>query len=418
MPSEPRRRTPASAATHSDLVYAAILKEAAPIAAMPLALDAELAASALLGGVYAAADTRRAEAVRQFATDFGGYLAKRRTPEARAVRAGLAALLPDLVSTPKGAGGPAWVSATGAVTCTGTWAVRDNFGDQTQYIATFAYADPELGGPEHAVSYLLDHNLGCCKDVSVGVPAADVVGAWQAETATDPDLEIEPVPPGRLRADATAYLERTDDLAEPYSDTYHEDRGFAFARLAVLPEGEATPAPRRLNDADRDAVVASFLESPEASMVGTSSDGAAGRPEPPAREVVAWGARAAVDFACDDNTGEPLRWSPAAVELFLLEWTPRQVASGHRAAPWLPEVLDAFVTFAGRVRGQSVPAIAETKQAITEYVMPYTDLMAGQALGEPVSDVLARMVADGVDPMDEDAVLKWVLADRARRDQS
>ncbi|MGH3649053.1 MAG: hypothetical protein ACRDTM_17980, partial [Micromonosporaceae bacterium] len=140
-------------------------------------------------------------------------------------------------------------------------------------------------------------------------------------------------------------------------------------------------------------------------------------PEPPAAEVIAWCARAAVDFACDDNAGDPLRWSPAAVELFLLDWTPRQVASGHRAAPWLPEVLDAFVTYAGRVRGQPVPEIAAIKQAITEYVVPYTDLMAGESLGEPVTDVLARMVADGVDPMDEDAVLQWVLADRARRGQ-
>ncbi|MGH3714663.1 MAG: hypothetical protein ACRDT4_14565 [Micromonosporaceae bacterium] len=412
MPSEPRRRQPESSPT--DLVYAAILKEASPIAAMPLALDAELTVSALLGGVYAAADRDRPKAVRQFVTDFGRYLAKRRTPEARAVRAGLAALHPDLVTAPTGkAATPDWIAAAGAVTCTGTWAVRDNYGDQTQYVATFAYDDPERGGPDHAVSYLLDHNLGCGKEVSIGVPATQVVASWQAEAAQDSaDLTIESVEPGRLRADVTAYLAQTDELAQPYSDSYQEDRGFALARLRVLPEGEPTPRPAVLSDADRDAVVAAFLDSPEAAYVGA---GGAPAPEPPSQEVIAWGARAAIDFACDDNAGDPLRWSPTAVELFMITWMPRQVAPGHRAAPWLPEVLDAYVTFAGRVRGQPATAIAATKQAITEYVVPYTDLMAGQALGEPVTDVLARMVADGVDPMDEDAVLKWVLADRARR---
>ncbi|MGH3737692.1 MAG: hypothetical protein ACRDT6_19080 [Micromonosporaceae bacterium] len=408
----PRRPQPESTAGPTDLVFGAILKEAAPIAAMPLALDAELAASALLGGVYAAADDSHGpDAVRQFAADFGGYLAKRRTSEAQGVRAALAAVVPDQVKAPKT--GPAWLDSAGAATCTGTWAVRDNYGDQTQYIATYEYPDPERGGPDHAVSYLLDHNLGCCKDITVGVPAAQVVGAWQTECAEDPELTIETVDAGRLRADTTAYLGRTDELTEPYSDTYHEDRGFALARLAVLPEGEPTPRPRRLDDAERDVVVAAFLDAPEATLVGVSSPGQ----EPPAIEVIAWGARAAVDFGCDDNTGDPLRWSPTAVELFLLDWTPRQIAPGHRAAPWLPEILDAFITYAGRVRDEAVPAIAATRHAITEFVVPYTDLMAGEALGEPVTDMLSRMVADGVDPMDEEAVLEWVLADRARRGQ-
>ncbi len=439
MPSA-SRRPERPTESPSDLIYAAILKEAAPVAEMPLALDAELAVSALLGGVYAATDLGRIEAVRQFAADFNRYLADQHGPEAGAVRAALTALLPDTArESPKpgapeaesrkaGAGrtgarktgrtakpddaaapdSPSWAPAAGEVTCTGTWAITDNYGDQTQYVAGFAYRDADRGGPEHAMSYLLDHNLGIVKSLSVGVPAERVVDGWREAAAEDPDITIEDVPGGKLRADVTAYLARTDELEKPPDDTYVEQRTFAGSRLDLLPDDGVSSRPT-LSDAARDIVVTEFLQSPEGSL--STSTGA------PPVSVISWGARAAVDFAVDDNTGDPLRWSPTAVELMLLDWAPREVSRGHEAGPWLPEVLDAFVSYAGRIRGQSESAVAATRDAVTDAAVRYTDLMTGDTLGEPVTDVLARMVADGVDPLNDEEVLEWVLADRARRER-
>ncbi|MGH3742095.1 MAG: hypothetical protein ACRDT1_12270, partial [Micromonosporaceae bacterium] len=331
----------------------------------------------------------------------------RRTRQARAVRAGLAAVLPGDASAPTGkADSPAWVPAAGKVTCTGAWAVSDSYGDQTQYIATFSYADPETGGPEHAVSCLVDHNLGFVKNVSIGVPAEQVVSSWQQEAEQDDDIHIEPVAPGQLRATVRSYLSRTDELPEPPEGTYPEERAFALGRLAVLPDSGEAPRPT-LSDEERDVVVTNFLNSPEVAGLSGSAP----------THIVAWCARGAVDFAVDDNAGDPLRWSPTAVEFMLLRWAPEQLSGRHEAAPWLPEVLDAFVAYAGRVKGQSATALAATRDMVTECAAAYTDEISGDSLGEPVTDVLARMVADGVDPMDEEQVLAWVLADRERRDE-
>ncbi|HEX6075929.1 MAG TPA: hypothetical protein VFZ32_11790 [Micromonosporaceae bacterium] len=390
-----------------ELIFAAILKEAAPIADMPAALDAELAISALLGGAYAVNDTDRPAAVDRFGTDFGRYLTTRNNRQAGAVQAALAAVLPDPTLARAGGEDVPWAGETGDVTCTGTWAARDGYGDQTSYVATFAYRDPKLGGPEHAVSYLLDHNLGIVKSIWIGVPAERVINAWRAEAVGDPDITIAPVDAGLLRAEVTCYLSRTDQLEDPPEDAYVEERAFAVSRLALLPIGEPAPV-HRLSDLERDEVVAGFLASPEAAGVG-------GPDSRPAANVVAWCARAAVDFAVDDNAGDPLRWSPTAVEFMLLDWAPRQLSASHDAAPWLPEVLAGFVGYAGRIRSQSPERLDVTQSAITEAAVRYTDLMTGDALGEPVSDILARMVADGVDPLNEDEVLEWVLADRARR---
>lgn len=390
-----------------ELIYAAILNEAAPIADMPAALDAELAVSALLGGAYAVHDTDRPAAVGRFGADFGRYLTRRRSRQAGAVRAALDAVLPDQTLGRTSGEGVPWAAEAGDVTCTGTWAARDGYGDQTSYVATFAYRDPDLGGPEHAVSYLLDHNIGIVKSIWIGVPAERVINAWRAEAVGDPDITIAPVDAGRLRAEVSGYLARTDQLEEPPREAYVEERAFAVSRLALLPEGEQSPV-HRLSDLERNEVVAGFLASPEAAGIG----GPDGRPT---ASVVAWCARAAVDFAVDENAGDPLRWSPVAVELMLLDWAPRQLSASHDAAPWLPEVLAGFTGYAARVQGQTPERLELTQSAITEAAVRYTDLMTGDALGEPVTDILARMVADGVDPLNEDEVLEWVLADRARR---
>jgi len=392
-----------------ELIFAAILNEAAPIADMPAALDAELAVSALLGGAYAVNDTDRPAAVDRFGTNFGRYLTTNHTRQAGAVQAALAAVLPDpTLASPGGESAP-WAGEAGDVSCTGTWAARDGYGDQTSYVATFAYRDPDLGGPEHAVSYLLDHNLGIVKSIWIGVPAERVINAWRAEAVGDPDITISPVDAGQLQAEVTCYLSRTDQLEDPPRDAYVEERAFAASRLMLLPSGEPISV-HRLSGLERDEVVAGFLASPEAASIG-------GPDSSPSANVVAWSARAAVDFAVDDNAGDPLRWSPTAVELMLLDWAPRQLSASHDAAPWLPEVLAAFAGYAGRLRDQSASRLEATQSAITEAAVRYTDLMTGDALGEPVSDILARMVADGVDPLDEDEVLEWVLADRARRER-
>ena len=79
---------------------------------------------------------------------------------------------------------PAWTAQLGRVHLTGSWAYGDVYGDQTSYLATFAY-DDAAGGPEHALVALVDHNIGITKDVFVGGPAERILDQVRQMCADD-----------------------------------------------------------------------------------------------------------------------------------------------------------------------------------------------------------------------------------------
>lgn len=408
----PAADTPDRASSVSDgSVYDQVYEVAGPIADLPTAYDAEMVVSALLGGAYAAADTERATATVIFAEGLATYAASRDTARSRAVLAGLAAVAPppaadqaraaEVAFSGAPADAPPWLTHTGDVRCIGTWAVRDRYGDQTEYIATFAYADELKGGPEHAVCVLLDHNLNRVKDLFVVAPAELVTRSWEQAAADDPEITLTEADPAVLRAQTENFLAATDALDErPTSETFAEERAIAMARLATLPPDGEAPVVAPLDDRERAELIAEFATAPEADFVDADV--------PPERGLVIACARAAIDYACDVNSGDPLRWSPAAVELFLCVWAPGNAALPRDAEPWLPEVLGAFVAYAGRRRNTPPDAIAATRNAVANFGAEYIDAKTGTIGGERATELLAKLLADGVDPSDETAVRAWL----------
>jgi hypothetical protein len=59
-------------------------------------------------------------------------------------------------------------------------------------------------------------------------------------------------------------------------------------------------------------------------------------------------------FACDQGPGDPLRWSPAAVEIVLEDWIPRKIVADDEYLSKAPAVLRAFIRFCHAERG--IPA--------------------------------------------------------------
>jgi len=55
-----------------------------------------------------------------------------------------------------------------------------------------------------------------------------------------------------------------------------------------------------------------------------------------------------VDFAADYGAGDPLRWSPIAVEIVLTDWFPRKVVAEDVTASAVPDALRRFTRYAGR----------------------------------------------------------------------
>ncbi|HEY3505513.1 MAG TPA: hypothetical protein VGN37_22350 [Actinocatenispora sp.] len=382
--------------------FAPILAACEPIADLDTALDAELAVSALLGGAYAAADEDRAGAVARFCDDLIDELSDRDDALSGALLAGLAGVAPpdareraaELLADRSG---PAWAPAVGAVTCTGAWAMSDVYGDQTEYILAFDYADAKLGGPAHAVCVLVDFNLGIVKDCWASLHPDGILADCRKSAAEDEDLLLAEVDPGTVGVRVAGLFAATDRLETlPEAQGLAEERSVVLARLSALPVSAPAPA---ATPADLAEIVEDFLASPEGTLDGAP------------REVVDACARLVVEYSLAEHRADPLRWSPVAVELFLLDWAPRSAVIDEECTRWLPTVLIAFVTYAGHRSGLPERAVQATQDAVSEHIPAFAESMVGADTEHVTAAQVARsMIADGVDPTDNAAVRAWLDA--------
>ena len=434
-PSAPAGGDPASTGGAAGLV----LSLAGDLVEQDCALDAELLLSTLLGAVYAVTGADRGRVQSRFVAGLSAQAAAAGTPTGDLVEAVLRAWQPPDAhpepdepapdpTTMAGRSGalPAWLPHAGRVRVTGAYAYGDRYGDQTGYIATFAYDDERLGGPEHAVLVLADHNAGIAVDVLVTAPAEEMLGGLREAVAADPERMswFTQTTPATVRAAASAYLRLTDLAADlPEDDSLSANRALAQARIAVLPAegppaGEAgtapaavpadgdgqpaTPQSRVAADATTRASLArEFLESPEADVAGLADAG-------PAAESVRYCADLIVDFAASARAGDPLRWSPAAVESFLLDWVHTRAVLDSEDVATLPRVLATWVLWAGHRLGIPTPAVRRTLDACRTHRAEFDRLCASGERQSAAARAVADMVAAGLNPDDPAQVVAWL----------
>jgi hypothetical protein len=394
--------------------YDAVLHAARDVTRLDCALDAEMLGAALLGSVYAIAETDRSTAVREFVAGFLAATSRRRTAAATTIRTVFAALVPDAEGAAKvrpGTQAPAWSGQLGRVHLTGSWAYGDVYGDQTSYLATFAY-DDETGGPEHALVALVDHNIGITKDVFVGGPAGRILEQVRQMVAEDDLTWFREEDPARMHGEVTRHLAVTDDLGDlPAEGSLATDRALVGARLAVLPGSPgdtSTWDAEPLSAADRTALVRSFLASPEAARFGLDAvDGA---------ELASlhFCLSLLLDHAASFPDADPMRWSPAVAGLFLLDWVHRRAVLDMDDAAMLPRVLRGWAAYASRQRGLPASAGTRTDEAIEEMVPEFARLYSTGERRSPATAAVAQLMADGVDPDDPAALDAWIEANRQR----
>ncbi|MGN9811899.1 hypothetical protein ACTMSW_21380 [Micromonospora sp. BQ11] len=393
--------------------YDAVLHAARDVAKLDNALDAEMLGAALLGSVYAVAETGREVAVRQFVANFLAATSRRRTASATTIRSVFAALVPDAAGADRvrpGTAAPAWSGQLGRVHLTGCWAYGDVYGDQTSYLATFAY-DDAAGGPEHALVALVDHNIGITKDVFVGGPAARVIDQVRQMCSEDELTWFREEEPARMRTEVGRHLAVTDDLSElPGEGSLATDRALVGARLALLPSGrpEAVRAYEPLTAAERTDLVRRFLAAPEAARFGLDTiDGA---------ELASlhFCISLLLDHAASFTDPDPMRWSPSVAGLFLLDWVHRRAVLDMDDAALLPRVLRGWAAYGSRKRGLPEQAAAQTDAAIEEMVPEFARLYTTGERRSPATAAVAQLMADGVDPDDPAALDAWIEANRHR----
>jgi hypothetical protein len=240
---------------------------------------------------------------------------------------------------------PRWAELVGRAAAREAWSGSDVFGDQEVILVGFSYPD----GSEHTLSVLIEHNLGgAAVDAQPTGPLAEVLPAWWASEG----IAMRPLSLTEAAVRLSGALAATDTVPGlAVRSGLVAIRALLAARLGAMPtrRRKETAPTNRVDDTR--ALVTEFLASPEAAGL---PDGVA----------VARLCSELVEYRCRLGDGQPLRWSPALVARCLLDFLPARLA-GDGCAPVMPEVLDAWVRWAGGRRGLPEDAVERTAGAVS-----------------------------------------------------
>ncbi|HUO74578.1 MAG TPA: plasmid pRiA4b ORF-3 family protein [Solirubrobacteraceae bacterium] len=303
-------------------------------------------------------------------------------------------------STPV-AGVPRWVEQIGASEVVGAAVMSEAVFDDAR---TVLLESRHPDGETMVVGVLIDRNLGgLAKDVLLAESIEQVAGAMgRYSSGEEAELELERIEPGVAAGLIRAAIARTDMTWDPPVDEdFWSGRALALLRVDQTLGVVEPPELAELSSEERDRLRDEFLSSPEGRGFAPDGD-------------EAWVASLAIDFCAGYTDGDPLRWSPVVVELFMADWIPRKVLATPELLDRLPAALDAWVRFAARRRGIPDWAANETRESIVEWVEEMVDAALDPAVGGPSKQFLLAAKAAGVDLEDEQAVGAFIEGWNAR----
>lgn len=204
----------------------------------------------------------------------------------------------------------------------------------------------------------IDHNMGSLvKDAFVlPEPIADVVGLMKRHAA--PDTEWRDLDPADARARITEAVELAAVTFPPLeSETWPACRPLVEWAARLLPEGGTGYARPEWDDEARQRLADEFFASP----FGARLDDADHRSM---LESILW-------FATDYGPGDPLRWSPVAVEIILADWIPRKILAPEGLLALAPDLLRALIRYAHHQRGIRAGLTDETLAAVDHWEPEY-----------------------------------------------
>lgn len=224
---------------------------------------------------------------------------------------------------------------------------------------TLAFGVRLPDGFELSVVALVDHNLGTLvKDLFVVPERLDDLLPELLAVADDPDTTLSDVD----LADARAMISQAIDLGAitfpPIeTDSWPASRPFVRWVLGLMPPGgTGWVRPDWPEDARR-VLADRFFASP----FGAGLDDADKRS---LLESFLW-------FGTDYGPGDPLRWSPTAVEILLTDWIPRKIVADVPYLAQAPDLLRAFIRFCHDERGIGAELTSDTLSAVDEFEGEY-----------------------------------------------
>ncbi len=240
-------------------------------------------------------------------------------------------------------------------------------------------------GEELTVVVYIDHNLGTvAKDAFVvPEPIEDVIALMRSKV-DDPDTTWDDLDPADARARISEAIEIGAITFPPFeSDTWPACRPLVGWITRLLPAGGQGYQRPEWDDHRQRALAERFLASRFGKDMGDPDHASL-------LDSVLW-------FGSDYGPGDPMRWSPVAVELLLADWIPRKIVADPGYLAKAPDLLRAFVAFCHDERGIRPALTAETLGAIDRWEPDYQQAIRSPRPQGPMA-ILARMVlldADG-----------------------
>jgi hypothetical protein len=339
------------------------------------------------GGVVDAAEAEgspRAFALLTGLAIFGG---ERVAPHAHAAASRLAELRAEV---------PAWLDSLGRATLREAWKTLEVFGDGELVTLVLEHR----GYAPHAIVVLIDHNLGsAAKDIFVTADAGRFRTRWERDAHDVTVVDIDPQEAADVIGHGLEFEQAYANL--PTTENFHRLRPLVRTYLKTLPPPREIVRPTITED-ERDRLAADFAASAEARDLDQALI-----------DDLAW---RAILYGCDYSDGDPLRWSPVVVELFMVDWLPRK-ALLEVPAEAVPDAMRAWVRFAGRRRGLPERLIEEAVTAVARWTPEFERAINDPSRFGPSKAIFGAMLDEGIDITDKAAVDEWVREFNARPEE-
>ena len=397
MSPQSRRRGQAGSGAPPNALFDELLHAARELLAVRSPLDAELLVSDLLGTWWPQRHhTIGGTGVEQLVGEgLVEYAARQRSSAALALLSGIACLGTSrqaaaaeqaaITLIDAGVRTPGWAEHLGAVSAAECYVNPDEWGDQDELICVFSYAGEE----PHALVDVdrlqrVGHDQGRLGQLAGGQAARPLPAGLRARPRAAPEDGFREIDASQARKMLQAALAATDEAEDPpVSDSFAARHAFIRARIRALPPAPGRgPRPKRPWTTERRALLAAeFLASDEAEEL---SD----------RQAASRCADLIIDFGCDQDSGRPLRMSPAKVQNFMLGWLPRKVLLSVADQNAMPHVVDAWIRWSGRKRGLSEAAIGQTLDTLFDSMSTFSRIYRDPAEFGLDEKLVARLLPD------------------------
>ncbi|MEW6153588.1 MAG: DUF6398 domain-containing protein [Actinomycetota bacterium] len=250
---------------------------------------------------------------------------------------------------------PAWLVRMGEAEAYQTMEMTHVLGDGDNVLIGARFPT----GHEMTAVVYIDHNLGSLVKDAFVLPegTTGVVAFFRQAAGADADTRWADLDPADARARITEAITR-GAMTVPRIETETWPAAMALVEwmAGLLPTGGTGYVRPEWSEQDQDDLRDRFLASPMAAAL-----------DPDQQDFV----QHLLWFGTGYGPGDPLRWSPVAVEIVLEDWVPRKIMADAAYLAKAPDVLRAFIRFCHAERAITPALTAETLAAVDRFEPAY-----------------------------------------------